>query len=377
MTKQATKMQSRPHVLSGSIAVSFPILRIDGVFGPQSPLRTISGETGVKSTRRLVFIDRAVWDEHGHSITTYFAPAATDTRLEILNLSEEQKDVDSLRTVIRAIEEFDPLRRAEPVVAIGGGVLMDVVGFASSIFRRGLPYVRVPSTLIGQVDAGVGVKTGINLGTRKNKLGAYHAPIACLNDQNLLQTVPMRHISSGMAEILKVAIVKDYKLFEMLEAHGAAGVARRMCTAFDAEVMDRAIVGMVSELETNLTEHALERLMDFGHTFSPQLELELNILHGESVALDMAICSAISCRRGLLSRQSFKRILELMVALQLPIADPRVSVSDLDRALTSTTRHRDGKQRAAMPTSIGGAHFVNDISTEELAAALNSLRDER
>lgn len=256
---------------------------------------------------------------------------------------------------------------------------MDVVGLAANLFRRGVPYVRVPTTLIGLVDAGVGVKTGVNRGKHKNRLGTYFAPTATLVDPSFLISLPPRHIRNGLAEVVKIALVKDAELVSLLES--VVDSLRQLdyaLTAVDSheEILSRAISGMLSELEPNLHEMDLERIVDFGHTFSPSLELIADppLLHGEAVAVDMALCVELSLQRGLLSEFEARRVFNLLFRLGLPLTNRMFEASLLEKALEDTVKHRDGLQRVPLLTGIGRVTFVNDLTLEELSNAVANTR---
>ncbi|PLR50215.1 sedoheptulose 7-phosphate cyclase [Chimaeribacter arupi] len=269
------------------------------------------------------------------------------------------------------------LRRGEVVIGIGGGVLLDVVGFASSLYRRGIPYIRIPTTLMGQIDAGIGVKTGINHGDYKNRLGTYFAPSSALIDPMFLQSLDQRHIANGVAEIIKMALIKDRTLFELLEAMSSHLTPESFSSDDDVmkEIITRSIAGMLAELEPNLWEAELARCVDYGHTFSPSLELLANpgLLHGEAVAVDMALCVALANGRGLLTPEETDRALSLIQKSGLPLSHPVFNLHLLEKALSDTIKHRDGLQRIPLSDGIGNVVFVNDLTLNELANALNFL----
>merc|ERR1719343_776273 len=143
-------------------------------------------------------------------------------RLMVLPTTEENKDMKMVMEIAKAIDEHGIDRRFDPVIAIGGGVCMDIVGFAASIYRRRTPYIRVPTTLMGYVDASVGAKSGVNFSGKKNKLGCYLPPALALLDRSFLASLDARQLSNGAAEIMKMAMVKDPELFGLLETHGPA-----------------------------------------------------------------------------------------------------------------------------------------------------------
>ncbi|HEY0239925.1 MAG TPA: sedoheptulose 7-phosphate cyclase [Friedmanniella sp.] len=329
--------------------------------------------------RVLVVVDHTVEELYGPRIRAYFEHHRIPAAVVVLSGEESAKELSSVLAVADAMADTGLLRRSETVVVIGGGVVMDVVGLAANLFRRGVPYVRVPTTLIGLVDAGIGVKTGVNRGTHKNRLGTYFAPTATLVDPSFLSTLPARHIRNGLAEIAKIALVKDADLVELLES--AADALRRYDYALAAidsqeEILARAIGGMLAELEPNLHEANLERVVDFGHTFSPSLELIADppLLHGEAVAVDMALSVELSRQRGLLSEFEARRALNLLFRLGLPLTNRMFKPRLLQQALEDTVRHRDGLQRVPLLTSLGSAVFVNDLTAEELADAVSRTR---
>merc|ERR1712023_224363 len=168
----------------------------------------------------------------------YFEHHGVQMRLLVLPTTEENKDMDMVLTIAEAIHELGIDRRLDPVIAIGGGVCMDIVGFAASIYRRRTPYVRVPTTLMGYVDASVGAKSGVNFetksdGWRKNKLGCYLPPALAILDRTFLSTLDSRQLANGAAEIMKMAIVKDAELFYLLERHGPELIASKFQSLAD------------------------------------------------------------------------------------------------------------------------------------------------
>lgn len=253
---------------------------------------------------------------------------------------------------------------------------------AASLYRRSTPYVRVPTTLIGMIDAGIGAKTGVNIHGHKNRLGTYHPSTATLIDPAFLNTLDARHIANGLAEILKIALVKDARLLVLLERHGERLIEERFqadCSVDQgtvaAEVLRRAIHGMLAELQPNLWEEQLQRLVDYGHTFSPAIEMAAlpHLLHGEAVCVDMALTTVLARRRGLLSARDEIRILATMRRLSLPLWNHLVTGDLLERALKDTIQHRDGEQRMPLPVGIGAACFVNDVTPGELRHAAEHL----
>ncbi|GAA4007985.1 sedoheptulose 7-phosphate cyclase [Streptomyces sp. NBC_01352] len=362
--------------------VSYEIRMCEDAFDPADEALLEPASVTGGDRRRFVVIDAHVERLHGERIRAYLDHHRVDYRMHVVEVDETLKELATLEDIVRALDAFSIDRRREPLIAIGGGVLMDIVGLVASLYRRGTPVVRVPTTLIGLVDAGVGVKTGVNFNGHKNRLGTYFPASLTLLDRSFLATVDRRHISNGLAEVLKMALIKDARLFDLLESHGPAlienrlqgsrwGTGRAAC-----EVVQRAIHGMLEELQPNLWETQLERVVDYGHTFSPTIEMHAlpALLHGEAVCVDMALTTVMAARRGMVSAADRDRILAVMDALELPTWNDLLEPGLLARALADTVRHRDGRQRLPLPVGIGDAAFVNDVTPAELAAAIDDLR---
>jgi 3-dehydroquinate synthetase len=328
--------------------------------------------------RRFVVVDEVVDGLYGERIHEYFDAHHVETEIMPLDVSESAKTMQSVFAVVDGIDRFGISRRHEPIIAIGGGVLLDIVGVAASLYRRSTPYIRVPTTLMGIVDAGIGAKTGVNYSAHKNRLGTYFPPKVVFLDRTFLATLEPRELCNGLAEILKIALVKDARLFDLLEEHGDRLIEERLQVSQAAEeVLRRSIHGMLEELQPNLWEAELERLVDFGHTFSPTLEMRAlpSLLHGEAVTIDMALSTALSLVRGLVSDDEANRILATMRTLRLPTDHELCSPELMWEALEDTVEHRDGLQRIPLPVGIGAVTFVNDVQRAEMSDAAAVLDD--
>ncbi|GAB2629726.1 3-dehydroquinate synthase [Streptomyces capparidis] len=368
--------------VSAARTVSYEVRLCPGVLDPANPALATAGQPG--SPRRLLVVEARVDELYGRAIRAYCRARDLDSEVLVLPAHERLKTMDSVCRVTEAMDSFGVDRRREPVIAVGGGVLLDIVGLACGLYRRSTPYVRVPTTLIGLVDAGVGVKTGVNSGSHKNRLGTYHAASTTLLDPAFLATLDDRHVSNGLAEILKIALVLDQRLFELLERDAERLVRHRMREepgSSATEVLARAVHGMLAELQPNLWEHGLERVVDYGHTFSPTIEMRSftpgsgpALLHGEAVCVDMALTTVLAWRRGLIGVRQRDRVLSVMRRLRLPVTHPLCRPDVLADALADTVRHRDGEQRLPLPLGIGDACFVNDVTGGELERAAEFLR---
>ncbi|MGW2374564.1 sedoheptulose 7-phosphate cyclase [Kitasatospora sp. NPDC001683] len=358
--------------------VAYSVSMVRGLLDLDNPTlaRACGGGHG-RPVRCLLAIDSVVDTLYRDRFTQYFDQWRIDATWLVVQGDEGAKSLEQAVHVTEAMSRMGILRRTEKVVAVGGGVVLDIVGFAASMYRRGVPYVRVPTTLVGQIDAGIGVKTGVNHGHHKNRLGAYFAPETALIDPHFLRTIDPRHVANGIAEIIKMALVKDAVLFDLLEATVGAITPDTLggCGSAVSEVLSRAISGMLDELEPNLWEQVLERSVDYGHTFSPSLELRADppLLHGEAVAVDMAICLALAHLRGHLAEPDTDRALRLLQGFQLPIAHPIFTQELLEEALSDAVKHRDGLQRVPLTRGIGSVVFADDLTPDELGRALEFI----
>lgn len=329
--------------------------------------------------RCLAVVDHNVHRLYGSQIEAYFQHYNIDLTLFPIVITEPTKTLDTLQSIIDAFADFGLVRK-EPVLIVGGGLLTDVAGFACATYRRSTNFIRIPTTLISLVDAGVAIKVGVNHGKLKNRLGAYHAPKKVILDFSFLQTLPTPEVRNGMAELVKIAVVSNAEVFELLYEHGDELLATHFghiggtpeLKEIAQQVNYKAIETML-ELETpNLHELDLDRVIAYGHTWSPTLELapSVPLLHGHAVNIDMALSATIAQQRGYITVEDRDRILGLMSRIGLSLDHPLLDIEHLWYSTQSITQTRDGLQRAAMPKPIGECFFVNDLTREELEAAL-------
>lgn len=289
--------------------------------------------------------------------------------------------MEMVMSIAKAIDEHGIDRRFDPVIAIGGGVCMDIVGFAASIYRRRTPYIRVPTTLMGYVDASVGAKSGVNFNGKKNKLGAYLPPSMAILDRSFLATLDERQLANGAAEIMKMAIVKDPELLKLLEEHGADLIKYKF-QDFPAElggsevpsrVLHLAIQTMLEELAPNLWEDSLNRLVDFGHIFSLELEMDSlfadKLYHGEAVAIDMAFSVMLAFVRGDIDEDTRDRIIGAMSSLKLPVFHEMQDSKMCAKAMYERVKFSQG-QKVPLPVEYGRSRIFNDVSQEQMDEAL-------
>lgn len=361
--------------VSATRAIEYDLLGVEDVFDPSDDSLLSKGR--IHGGRRFVVVDACVYRHHGARLHAYFAHHRINARIVPLGGGEPGKAMAAWQALLHELDEFPIHRRDEPIIAIGGGVLTDVVGFVASSYRRGVPHIKVPTTLMGYVDASVGIKTGINFNGHKNRIGSFEPPARVLLDRRLLATLDARHLRNGVCEIIKLAVIKDAWLFRELEEFGEAGMAFAFQDARGVRILDRAIGGMIEELAPNLYEDDLARKVDFGHTFSYGLEtrFEDRLLHGEAVLLDILASTAIARRRGLLTKADAARILALVDRLGITPAVELLDTGSMWQSLQDRIEHRNGQQHVPLPAGIGECVFANDITCAELAASIDTLRE--
>ncbi|KAI2649982.1 2-epi-5-epi-valiolone synthase [Labeo rohita] len=327
-----------------------------------------------KVMKRFIVIDETVNDLYGSQVAAYFKARGVTYKILPLPTTEENKSMTLVTRILEEVHKFGIDRRTEPIIAIGGGVCLDITGLAASLYRRRTPYIRVPTSLLAYIDASVGAKTGVNFANCKNKLGSYIPPVAAFLDKSFLGTLPRRHISNGMAEMLKEGRLLLDSSFQPLKripenVHSdPASVSTRL-----------AIETMLEELAPNLWEDDLDRLVDFGHIISPELEMKIlpALLHGEAVNIDMAFMVYVARERGFLTEEEKRRIIVCMQSLDLPVWHSDCTLDLVLKSLTERLKHSRGFLRMPLPTALGKARIFNDTEESTVCQAFKKWCDEQ
>ena len=253
--------------------------------------------------------------------------------------------------------------------------------FACAAYRRNTNFIRVPTTVIGLIDASVSIKVAVNYGNYKNRLGAYHAPMHTFLDFTFLRTLPTAQIRNGFAELIKISTCSHLDTFNLLDKYceqlietgfGRTDGAPEEVRAA-ADTINREGIHEMLKLETpNLHEIGLDRVIAYGHTWSPMHELvpETPLRHGHAISIDMAFSATLANSRKLITDEEHRRILNLFSRAGLSMDHHQFDEEILDKGTAAILKTRDGKLRAAVPNPIGKCTFINDIELEELNAAL-------
>lgn len=356
--------------------IEYSLVYVDGAFDIEN---SEIADSYKKFGRCLAVVDANVNRLYGQKIQSYFQHYNIDVTIFSISIAELEKNLGTMEKIIDAFADFGLVRK-EPVLVVGGGLITDVAGFACSTYRRSSNYIRIPTTLIGLIDASVAIKVAVNHKKLKNRLGAYHASQKVILDFSFLRTLPTAQVRNGMAELVKIAVVSEAEVFELLEKYGEQLLHTHFGYADGTpEIREighrltyKAIKQMLELEVPNLQELELDRVIAYGHTWSPTLELtpRVPLYHGHAVNIDMAFSATIAEKRGYITSQERDRILGLMSRLGLALDHPLLEIDLLWHATESITQTRDGKQRAAMPRPIGTCFFANDLTREELEETL-------
>ena len=298
------------------------------------------------------------------------AAAGVDVHVLLIPEGEANKTLATVEDLLTRFLEHGS-DRTTSVIALGGGVVGDIAGFAAAVYQRGVPFVQIPTTLLAQLDSSVGGKTGVNHALGKNMIGAFHQPRAVLIDTDCLRTLPNRELASGLAEVVKYGAIRDVAFFAWLETAMARLRAR------DADALAHAITqscrikaDIVAADERESGERAL---LNFGHTFGHAIETGVGYgewLHGEAVAAGMVTAARLSARLGWIDAGDAARLSALLESAGLPTEAPRM---DLDRWLTLLGRDKKvdrGRLRLILLRALGRAVISADFDQGSLEAVL-------
>jgi 3-dehydroquinate synthase len=324
----------------------------------------------LKHARTAVVTDETVAAAHGRTLMRSLEAAGIAADLIVLPPGEETKSFTHLAELSGRLLELR-LDRGDLIIAFGGGVVGDLAGFAAAIYKRGIDFIQIPTTLLAQVDSSVGGKTAIDTPQGKNLIGAFHQPRLVLADLDVLATLPDRQMRAGYAEVLKYGLLGDFGFFEWLQANGARVLGR------DPEALGRAIARSVQMKAEIVAEDEKETsgrraLLNLGHTFGHALEAEAGfgegLLHGEGVGLGCALAFRFSHRLGLCSGQDAERAWAAIAAAGLPgrMADLTAgpfSAQALVGHMAQDKKAEGGRLTLILAREIGQAFVAKDVET--------------
>ena len=297
----------------------------------------------------------------------------TDRKVTVVELpdGETHKTFASYERILTAALE-DKHERSTVFIALGGGVVGDMTGFAAATFLRGVDFIQVPTTLLSQVDSSVGGKTGINHPMGKNLIGAFHQPIGVIIDTATLETLPDREYAAGMSEVIKYGLIADANFFDDLITHTDALLRRDEVLL--ADVIARCCAIKADVVKRDEREGGVRAILNFGHTFGHAIEKEQGFgawLHGEAVAAGMSIATRISAGRGAISPDSVAALNNFLRTFSLPTEAPDgMGIDAFMSAMQGDKKVQAGKIRYVLLESLGKACITPDLDESEIALSL-------
>ena len=293
----------------------------------------------------------------------------------ILPDGEQYKNSATLNLIYDALLT-NRCERTTPLIALGGGVIGDMTGYAAATYLRGVPFIQIPTTLLAQVDSSVGGKTGVNHVLGKNMIGAFHQPCAVIIDTDTLNTLPDRELSAGLAEVIKYGLIRDPAFFVWLEQHMDRLLKRDPDALADA--IERSCRNKAEVVAADEREAGVRATLNLGHTFGHAIETGMGYgawLHGEAVAAGMAIAADLSHRLGWLKEPELARIRALLERARLPVqVPPKLSVARLRELMSVDKKVQAGKLRLVLLKQLGEAVITGDVPATVLDETLNAAR---
>ena len=348
---------------------SYPIFVTRSARGTLERLLDLIGDASV-----AVITDRTVADLHGPALLGALADAGLEPEVVAIPAGERHKTLEQAARLLDWLTGTQ-LARRDVIVTFGGGVVIDMGGWVASAYMRGVPYVNVPTTLVGQVDAGIGGKLAVNHAVAKNLIGGFFQPRGVVSNVSFLRTLGPRQLRAGLAESIKKAIIASPAYWRLIEAEADAMLAG------DLDALE-ALVHGAGAIKAELIardpyEEDSRRTLGFGHALAHPLETVTSyteLLHGEAVAFGMAVEAEMAAARGLLAPETLDRILGLLRRIGLPTSAQELPCTvDGDRLLQATERIRlirGGGYRFVLPIDLGETVIADDVTPAELHAAL-------
>lgn len=287
---------------------------------------------------------------------------------------EEHKCLHQIETLCGQFLELG-MERSSLIVALGGGIVGDMAGFAASVFMRGIRFIQIPTTIVAQVDSSVGGKTGVNHPLGKNTIGAFHQPAAVIIDMQLLKTLPDREVRAGMAEVIKHAVIADEALCAYLEQHADA-ILNKDLTALEYPIL-RSCEIKADVVAKDERESGLRANLNYGHTFGHGIEAASHyttFLHGEAVALGMVAAGTLAFDLGMVDAAFVTRQRACIEAFGLPVQWPDLPVETALEAMRHDKKTEAGKMKFVLPDRMGHVVHRTDIPENMARNALVSLR---
>ena len=292
----------------------------------------------------------------------------------ILPDGESYKNQETLNLIYDALLK-EKCERTATLIALGGGVIGDMTGYAAATYLRGVPFIQIPTTLLSQVDSSVGGKTGINHPLGKNMIGAFYQPQCVIADIDTLKTLPQREFSAGMAEVIKYGLIRDEAFFDWLEKNMEGLI--KLNPSLLTEAIKRSCQNKADIVEMDEHESGIRATLNLGHTFGHAIENAMGYgvwLHGEAVATGMVMAAHLSKLMGWLKDHEFIRIVKLLKEAKLPIDPPKISEDHYLKLMSMDKKVMDGKIRLVLQKGIGDSCITSDYDLNDLKVTLKTSK---
>lgn len=310
-------------------------------------------------------------NKYGKKLSCPLERSGINLKFKTVADSEKSKSLQTAASVISDIAAYDKKKKVF-IIAFGGGVIGDLAGFVASIYKRGVPYVQVPTTLLAQVDSGIGGKTAVDLNQGKNLVGAFYQPKTVISDLSFLSSLDLKQLKSGLAEVIKYGIIKDPWLFEYLE-NNYGSVMNRKPEALETIVLRSSAIkaGIVEKDERE--ELGLRTVLNFGHTLAHAIESAggyKRYNHGEAVSIGMLIASDISLGLGLAREETCLRIENLINAVKLPSVIENLNMERIMRSFYRDKKFIGSRNRLVLIRNLGRTEIVEDVPVVLIKSAI-------
>lgn len=331
----------------------------------------------VKPGQKVLLVSNpVVFELYGERAIASLEKAGYVANYCILPAGEQYKTLASIEKIHDAAYE-NRLERSSAMVALGGGVIGDMTGFAASTWLRGIAVVQVPTSLLAMVDASMGGKTGVNHPKGKNLIGAFHQPKLVLIDPNVLETLPVREFRAGVAEVIKYGVIWDMPLFEKLEAAERLDDYNHVSADLLQYMLEHSCQAKADVVSQDVKEAGIRALLNYGHTIGHAIESLTGysqINHGEAVAIGMMAAGQIAVEMGLWEMSATKRQDALIEKSELPTRLPKgIDIDEILVSLKSDKKVKEGTVRFVLPKGVGKAFVSDRVSDETVRVVLASL----
>lgn len=333
-----------------------------------------NGESLLRKRNLCVITDRNVDALFGAEIKELLQGICRELSFYVFSAGEEHKTLETVSDIYRFLIE-KRITRKDMLIALGGGVVGDITGFAAASFLRGIDFVQIPTTLLSQVDSSIGGKTGVDFEQYKNMVGAFHMPRLVYTNVSVLKELDERQFASGFAEVMKHGLIKDRKYYEWLLEH-IYEIDDRESDVLQ-EMVYRSCVVKKKVVEKDPTEQGERALLNFGHTIGHGIEKASNftLFHGECVALGCIAAANISCKRGLIGEDEYLEIRDMFVPFHLPIAlrDISFTAQEVVENTRSDKKNASGTLRFILLHKLGKTFIDETVTEKELLEAVEDL----